>query len=370
MMEDSEGFILPKVDPSLCIECGLCEKVCPMYHADKTVSSIEGIAYAAVNKNEAELSQSSSGGVFSLIADYVLDNGGFVSGASFDDTLTLTHIVTDQRDNMQKLRGSKYLQSRIEDTYINIRNILNAGKLVYFVGTGCQVAGLKLFLRKDYENLITSDILCHGVPPQSVFDEMIRIVEAKYNGKIEKYSFRDKSVWGWSCSSSSSIDTGSGLKYLGNEPLQQAYFNAFIRADNYRESCYVCPYAQGKRAGDITLGDFWGVEKYLPIKDIRKGVSAILVNTGKGDQLLSGIKDNLNLLRASLRDIEQINRTLVEPTPRPSGRNIFFKKFKENPEGTLMGYYKPNKKRDLIYTLKRNSITAAIIVFVKKILKR
>lgn len=369
--ESIDGFILPEVNPELCIECGLCEKVCPMYHAGIAISSTAGEAYAAVNKNDAELSQSSSGGIFSLVADYVLDEGGFVAGASFDRSLTLHHVVTEDRNDISNLRGSKYLQSRIGDTFTTIKRILNTGKLVYFVGTGCQVAGLKLFLRKDYENLITSDILCHGVPPQSVFNAMIKAVEAKYNGKIEKYSFRDKSVWGWSCSSSSShINIESKLKYLGNEPIQKAYFNAFIKADNYRESCYVCPYAQSNRSGDITLGDFWGVEKYLPIKDIRKGVSAILVNTPKGQQLLDRIKGKLNLYRTSISDIEQINRTLVEPTPRPVAREQFFKKFHENPEKTLMGYYKPNRKYNLVYALKRNPVTAKTIILVKKILKK
>ena len=369
--EDTDGFIIPEVNLDLCVECGLCEKVCPMSNADKITSSTEGTAYAAVNKNGTELSQSSSGGVFSLIADYVLNKGGFISGAAFDSTLNLCHIVTNHSDDMQNLRGSKYLQSRMENTYTDIKSILNTGKLVYFVGTGCQVAGLKLFLRKDYENLITSDILCHGVPPQSVFNEMIKAVESKYNGKIKKYSFRDKSVWGWSCSSSSSnIEIRSKLKYLGNEPLQQAYFNAFIKADNYRESCYVCPYAQSRRAGDITLGDFWGVEKYIPIKDIRKGVSAILVNTPKGHQLINKIKNNLNLFPASIRDIEHINRTLVEPTPRPAERELFFKKFKENPEMTLMTYYTPSMKRDFVYALKSNSVTAKMIILVKKVLKK
>lgn len=369
--ESIDGFILPEVNPELCIECGLCEKVCPMYHAGIAISSTAGEAYAAVNKNDAELSQSSSGGIFSLVADYVLDEGGFVAGASFDRSLTLHHVVTEDRNDISNLRGSKYLQSRIGDTFTTINRILNTGKLVYFVGTGCQVAGLKLFLRKDYENLITSDILCHGVPPQSVFDAVIKAVEAKYNGKVEKYSFRDKSVWGWSCSSSSShINIESKLKYLGNEPIQRAYFNAFIKADNYRESCYVCPYAQSNRSGDITLGDFWGVEKYLPIKDIRKGVSAILVNTPKGQQLLDRIKGKLNLYRTSISDIEQINRTLVEPTPRPVAREQFFKKFHENPEKTLMGYYKPNRKYNLVYALKRNPVTAKTIILVKKILKK
>ena len=370
MTEDKDRFILPRVDAKLCIECGLCEKVCPMYHSHNAVSVPEGSAYAAVSKNTIELSQSSSGGVFSLIADLILSKSGFIAGASFDNTLTLRHIVTDNHEDLSRLRGSKYLQSRIGNTYADIRNILNTNKSVYFVGTGCQVAGLKLFLRKDYPNLITSDILCHGVPPQSVFNEMIKAVEAKYQGRIEKYSFRDKSVWGWSCSSSSNIKIGSKLTYLGNEPLQQAYFNAFIKADNYRESCYVCPYAQRNRAGDITLGDFWGVEKYVSVKNIGNGVSAILVNTEKGERLLNQIKDKMDLYPASINYIEKINRTLVEPTSRPEARDIFFKKFKENPENTLMGYYKPSKKHDLVYSIKRNTVTAKMIVLAKKLLKR
>ncbi|MDE6327402.1 MAG: Coenzyme F420 hydrogenase/dehydrogenase, beta subunit C-terminal domain [Duncaniella sp.] len=367
MTTDKDGFVMPEVNSELCIECGLCEKVCPMFHSAKVISAEPGKAYAAVSKNDDILAESSSGGIFSIIADYVLKNGGVVSGASFDDNLRLNHTIVTDSDGIEKLRGSKYLQSITGDIYTRIRDILKSGKMVYFVGTGCQVAGLKLFLRKEYDNLITSDILCHGVPPQAVFDEMIRVVESKYGGKIIKYSFRDKSVWGWSCNSSSLIKKGNRLLYRGNEPMQQAYFNAFIKGDNYRESCYKCPYAQSRRPGDITLGDYWGVEHYISIPDTRKGVSALMINTPKGESLWSIISGNADTYTASLEDIRQINKTLTSPTPRPEGRDMFFVRFHENPAKTLMSYYRPSKKRDLLYLLKRNPLTSKMISLIKKL---
>lgn len=370
MTTNSDGFILPEVNSSICIECGICEKVCPMYHSDDILPDNNGNAYASINNNVHELKESSSGGIFSIIADYILEKGGIVCGAAFDEQFKLRHILIEEKSDLINLRGSKYLQSTIGNIYTDIRQLLNSGKLVYFVGTGCQVAGLRLFLRKEYTNLFTSDILCHGVPPQSVFNEVIKEVETKNNGKIEKYLFRDKSVWGWSCSSSSSIRIGSKLKYLGNEPIQQAYFNAFIKAVNYRESCYVCPYAQSHRPGDITLGDFWGIEKCISIPNIRDGVSAILVNSHKGQILLERIKNKMDLYPASIKDISQINRTLIRPTSRPEIRNKFFLDFKENPIQTLLKYYNPNIKHDLLYLLKRNRLTSKMIIILKRILHK
>ena len=370
MNVNEDGFLIPQVNPDLCIECGLCEKVCPMQHVDHAVSCEVGVVYAAVSKKTKELAESSSGGVFSLVADFVLTQGGVICGAAFDENLHLNHIIVTNGEVLSRLRGSKYLQSRIGEVYKAIREILKSGKLVYFVGTGCQVAGLRLFLRKEYENLITSDILCHGVPPQCVFSEMIREVEKKYGGKVKTYSFRDKSVWGWSCSSSSKIEIKGRIKYLGNEPLQQAYFNAFIKGDNYRGSCYVCPYARSQRAGDITLGDYWGAEKYIPLKDIRKGVSAIIVNTPKGQRILDIIKEDLILYETALENVKVINKTLEGPTPRPAARDDFFNKFRQNPEQTFLSYYTPNKKRDLVYSLKKNPVTSKIIDVLKKVLKK
>lgn len=367
---DDCGFSFPEVNPDICIECGLCEKVCPMLHADKVLTDKSGDSFAAVNKDAPELKASSSGGIFSVIARYVLDNDGIVYGAAFDEKMQLSHVGIERHDCLSRLQGSKYLHSQNGNVYSEIKKYLIEGRHVYYVGTGCQVAGLKLFLRKDYPNLITSDILCHGVPPQIVFDAVIEYLQKQYNGKVIRYLFRDKSVWGWSCSSSSVLKTGCNIRYVGFDQVQDGYFNAFIKAENYRESCYVCPYARSQRSGDISLADFWGVEKYIQIPDIRSGVSAILINTDKGQNILSQIGAEINLYNANIDDIKVINKTLIAPTPRPAERDDFFKNFQSNPVEFLKSFSSLGLKKHLVYILKRNRLISKIIAMLKQLIKR
>lgn len=367
---DNEGFNYPILNDALCVECGLCEKVCPMQHDEKTVSVVPGKPYAAVNCDRAELMASSSGGIFSVIADYVLSQGGCVYGAAFDGNMQLHHTGIFSASEMTLLRGSKYLQSDNGDVYPEIRQHLCAGRLVYYTGTGCQVAGLKLFLRKKYENLITSDILCHGTPPQAVFDETVKRLEQKYKGRVVAYKFRDKTYFGWSCSSSSSIERNGKVKYVGYDSIMNSFFNAFIGGVMNRESCYSCPYAQRRRPGDITLADYWGVEKYLDVPNSRNGVSAIIVNTPTGQKILNYIRSRVNLLETKIDDIAVINETLNGPTQRPTDRDGFFKRFNEDPSGTLASYDRLNRRLRIIYFLKRNPITRTAINLLKKIRTR
>lgn len=367
---DDNGFLYPVVDPVKCIECGLCEKVCPFFHNEEAINPICNEAFAAVSENSDELSASSSGGVFSVLANFVLSKGGVIYGAAFNYDMQLSHVAISSRSELGALRGSKYLQSSNGAVFTEIKKLLIADKLVLYVGTGCQVAGLKLFLRKEYKNLITVDILCHGVPPQKVFDNVVSLLEQKHHGKVVKYLFRDKTIWGWSCSSSCEIKKENGtIKYIGNEKLLDAYFNAFIKGDNYRESCYSCPFATSKRSGDLTLGDFWGVENYISIRNIRAGVSAVLVNNEKGNKILSDISSGIKLYKSKLDDIKVINKTLEKPTPRPTARDTFFARFESNPRQLWASYANNNLKRSIVYHLKRNKITNKLIKIAKNILK-
>lgn len=195
MVQDNEGFSYPVINKNLCVNCGLCEKVCafaqPQYANSKSPT-----VYATHLKDTEERKKSSSGGIFYAIAKWVIAQGGIVYGAAFNEELQLSHIGVENPNDLEKLRGSKYLQSAMGNIYKQVREQLKQGRWVYFVGTGCQVAGLKAFLRKEYTTLVTSDLVCHGVSSQKLFNEHIEYLGKKVNGRITGYKFRDTKQWG------------------------------------------------------------------------------------------------------------------------------------------------------------------------------
>lgn len=226
---------------------------------------------------------------------------------------------------MQKLRGSKYVHSDIGNTFIQARDNLKSGRLVYFTGTPCQIAGLKLFLRKDYTNLITSDLVCHGTPSQKLFNLFVKGMEKDRNVRLIDYQFRDKKVFGWSCSSSSSsINRKTGKKkYHFYDRNMVGYFQAFIKGNITREDCYKCPFACPERVSDITLADYWDISDHHPeFPNRREGVSLILINSTKGRNLLDLLEKNVILCKSTLTSaLKTSNHNLKAPTPRPSERD-------------------------------------------------
>lgn len=367
---DEEGFEYPFVDPDVCIECGACEKVCPMVNSAKAVASHPGHAYAAVSKNKDILMRSSSGGIFGVIAAHILDKGGYVFGAAYDEKLKVRHIGISRREDLPQLQESKYVQSKNENVYVEIRELLKKGVPVYYCGVGCQVAGLKLFLHKDYDNLITTDIFCHGVPPQRVFDALIGALTEKYKHEIICYNFRSKSIFGWGCDNGAAgyLEKGN-MHIIGYDPYMASYFHAFLNNYMYRESCYVCPFAQKSRSGDITLGDFWGVEKYIKVADPRAGVSAIMVNTEKGKKLLEEIMAGIDLYDADIKDIAVINKTLTAPSPRPAERDSFFRDFNSRPDMIAKDFAVRDRKKALYASLKKNPLTRPLFKIYFKLKK-
>lgn len=308
MITNEEGFLYPQLNSAMCVQCGVCSKICPM---DK--NNLEGILmyskdyFAAQILDRDSLQRSSSGGMFRLFAEEILkeEDKGIVYGAAFVEDMYLKHIRVTTKDDLQRMQGSKYLQSDTEETFAHVEKDLCKGLKVYYVGTPCQIAGLKLFLRKEYDNLLTSDLVCHGTPSYKVFRNSLDHIESKYSGTIVNYSFRDKRVMGWSCTSSSSLRTAKGWKTLRFDTNMQAYFNAFISGDLMRYSCYNCPFACNKRVGDITLADHWGVNKYNPdFPDIHHGVSLLLVNTPKGRLYWEHLKDETKYIR--IKEIEAL----------------------------------------------------------------
>ena len=322
MKADEEGFLYPHVSLDKCIECGLCNKVCPIENPCKSEDHPLHI-FAAQHKDSAVLQASSSGGIFTLLAEGVLRQNGTVYGAAFDKNMYLKHIKINNIGQLDLLRGSKYVQSDIGQTYLQVKEDLNVGKMVYFTGTPCQVQGLKLFLRKNYDNLLTSDLICHGTPSYKIFANTLKHIEQERKGKVFSYSFRDKNVGGWSCSSSSSYRDSKSQKniYLKYDRNMAAYFQAFIEGQMMRYVCYKCPFCHIYRSGDITLADCWGIHRFRPdFPNITNGVSMVLINTEKGYTTWNSLCAETYNIPIEEKDAIANNANLRRPTPMPPQR--------------------------------------------------
>ncbi len=300
MKEDDEGFYYPNVNNSRCVDCKLCEKVCPIINKEKFLQE-NGLevnnTFVAYTKNETIRRNSSSGGIFSELAVNVLNNDGAVFGVAFDSNFNAHHIMVNNVYDLNKLRGSKYIQSQVENTYQEAEELLKSGKLVLFTGVACQIAGLKTYLRKSYENLITVDVLCHGVPSGKVWRKYIEYKQKKHNSKIKEFYFRNKDK-GWKLFTVKQ-------KYANNQCessifTQDPFIQLFLGEICLRPSCYNCRFKDIKRQSDITIGDSWGIENYMPEMDDDKGTSVVIAHTEKGINLINCIKDNLIIKNAEL----------------------------------------------------------------------
>ncbi len=321
MEADDDGFIFPIKNLSTCINCGLCEKVCP-FSQPKYYNNTLGV-YATSVKDIVERKRSSSGGLFYAIAKYVIENDGIVFGSILDEKLKVRHACAESVEDLAKMRGSKYVQSALYNTYKSVKEELVKGRLVYFTGVGCQVAGLKSYLMRDYDNLLTSDLVCHGTPNQKLFDAHICYCEKKYKGKVKDYKFRDNEKWEVCESLTIVRDSQTKIFRLPSYSLSP-YLYSFMHAMTYRDSCYECPFAKLPRQGDITLADFWGAKKIFPNIDTKNGVSLILINSERGKAHFDKIKGNLLIEDSNISDAEQENQNLIEHTSRPEIRDRIF----------------------------------------------
>lgn len=371
---DDEGFSYPKVDETLCIECGLCQKVCPMQEPQK-VFNAEGKAYAFQLKDNVLLSISSSGGAFIAIANSVLDKDGVVYGAAWEGKRVLHRRVDDKRD-IHIVMGSKYVQSDTLNTYVQAKKDLKQGRIVYYTGTPCQIAGLKLFLRKDYDNLITSDLICHGTPSPKLLEETITNIEKRIKANFIKYDFRDKKIKGWACSSSSSYRQPNGeICYLKHSREMEAYFTAFMAGHLMRMNCYQCPFATYQRVGDLTIADYWGVKKLHPeFPNPSFGMSLVLVNTEKGERLFQEISKENFSHEVDLHEASVPNINLRQPTEyHPERENSYHLAFADY-ESFLKKYYKGNYfvnniKSQLEYFIRSHGWLFALVSKTKRVLK-
>lgn len=293
MKPDAEGFLYPQTDQSVCIDCGICEKICPLLNQGKSRVPLK--VYAAKNKNEKIRMESSSGGVFTALAETVLDEGGVVFGAKFNEDWEVVHGYTETKEGLAVFRGSKYIQSRIGRNFEKAENFLKLGRNVLFTGTPCQIAGLKLFLHKEYENLLTVDFACHGVPSPRVWKEYLDSMTYGEDVFIENISFRNKCA-GWKDFHFTliySFTCGNGRKssISFSETFKRNVFMKGFLANLYlRPSCYACPSRCFKSGSDLTMADYWGIGRYAKTFDDDQGVSLVLVNSPVGAELYAKLK--------------------------------------------------------------------------------
>lgn len=318
MTADSEGFYYPEINENLCINCGLCEKVCPLLHKPAQHTNLN--VYGAKNCDDGIRYTSSSGGMFTLFAMDVLNKGGVVFGAAFDGSLQVCHTGISTIQELEKLRGSKYVQSNMNGIFKQVRTLLAGGKKVLFSGTPCQIAGLKGFLMKDYENLTTVDVVCHGVPSAKVYNKYLQEIASDTGESITKVNFRDKAN-GWK--------QGETLFFtkthrIGAPKRQETYMRLFLNNVSIRPSCADCAFNNKRSLADITIADYWGIDKQFPEFDDDKGVTLVMINTEKGQQLFDTVKDKTTYIATDFEKGAEYNLAVSKSLGLHPKRQYFF----------------------------------------------
>lgn len=339
MVADKYGFLHPEIQNDICVNCGACEKACPIINEnEKGKTNVQ--AYAVYSKNDTVRISSSSGGLFYTVAKYIIENGGIVYGAAFDDNLYLSHKGVDSLETLYLLQGSKYLQSDIKLCFREIKKHLSENIPVLFCGTPCQVEGLLRYLNKPYDNLFTLDFICHGVPSPKAWKEYIKHQEKAFSSKACSASFRDKTN-GWT-SFSSALKFVNKSEYL-EVHYKDAYMKAFLQNISLRKSCYNCKFKNVNRNSDITMGDLWGIKNILPQITDDKGISVAFVHSEKGKNLLEQVKACLWLQEISSDLVIANNSAVVKSVYEHNFRDYFLKNLgKQNFETLVEDCLKPS----------------------------
>jgi len=325
MVADREGFLYPQVDVSICVDCGICTAVCPMAtvpcQGERVHPGELPLAFASWNRDDVIRAESSSGGVFNALMVTTLQDNGVIFGAAFDGTMTLRHQSIQNITESDKLRGSKYLQSIIGDVYQEVKSLLEKDRHVLFSGTPCQVAGLYSYLGIDNDNLLTCDLVCHGVPSPKVFASYMASMEHRHRAKTNKVVFRRK-AFGWKhFSMALSFDNDTEYcRVLSEDPFMFGFLgNIYLRP-----SCHACNFSRLPRVADISLGDFWGVGDHHPEWDNDQGTSLVLVQTTKGQKALDACRDSLVVHEADLTLAIRSNHCICGSVPPAEVRAAFF----------------------------------------------
>lgn len=343
MQADLEGFKYPVIDKSKCIDCGLCCKVCSLenmygnFGEDKT-------SFACSAKDENFAKQSSSGGVFAILANMYIQEQAAIYGAAFDYNWNVCHIRVDKKDELKRLYTSKYVQSDMGNTFRQVKSDLDNGKKVLFAGTPCQVAGLKTYLQKDYLNLLAVDFICHGVPSPLVWQRYIDKLEQDLKSKIKEISFRDKKD-GWKNYYFKLSIVNGDVFY--EKHGDNTYMKGFLKDLYLRPSCYDCKFKTLQRASDITLADFWGIEKIIPDMNIDKGVSLCWPSSEKGKRALADVLKQTDYYEVKLKEAIRDNSAAVKSVGVHKNRDKFFKALAESNNDVIQLIKKYHDNRSL-----------------------
>ena len=348
-MTEKDGFLYPEIDSELCIDCGLCAKKCPFTEEKKEESNCLQ-AYAVKHKDKSVIKSSSSGGIFTALSDYVLSQGGYVIGADFDGEMNVIHTVADNKEARDRMRGSKYIQSNTSGIFGITEKLCAEDKPVLFTGTPCQAAAVRKAF-PDEKNLYIIDIICHGVPSPDVWKKYVAFIEEKYGKKLTFFSFRDKEKSGWrGYSARLTLEDGS---VVSHNDITGSFIEIFRYDVCLRQSCTECPFASRHRQGDITIGDFWGIEAVMPEISDNEGISAVMLNSDKGKALFEAVSENVVSYPCTQTDIAKKQPNMSAPSGYSNKADSFNADLKALPfDEILKKYTRVGVKRRLIDTAK------------------
>ena len=340
MKPDEEGFLYPNINQDLCIDCKLCIKACPLLKDGNTKETSFPQIYAAKHKNDEVRMTCTSGGAFTAISDFILAQGGIIYGVDFDENFYVCHKKAETAAMRDRFKISKYVQSNLKNTFSDIKKDLQKGKFVLFTGTPCQAAGLRSFIGKHpyAEKLYVCDVICYGIPSPLIWQEFLHYLEEKYSDKIESVQFRSK-IFGWD-------RNNSGKNFLFTTKghpetrIDNNYYALYFGARTIiRPSCYQCKFTDINRPSDITIADYWGIEKYLPEFTDSKGVSIILLNSPKGKELFEHIKTDFEYVERPAKECLAEQQRLQKPVKLPENREKFWEDYYQHGFSYIIEHY-------------------------------
>lgn len=335
---DEKGFKTYEINEDICIKCGKCKRVCPVINNEEIENNPK--AYACINNDEEERIKSSSGGVFSLLAKNILDKKGVVFGAKFDDKWNVIHDYIEDYGGIDKFRGSKYVQSTIGYSYKKAKEFLEEGRRVLFTGTPCQIEGLKGYLGKDYDNLVTQDIICHGVPSPKVWERYREYRRKKDKKEPQNIFFRNKDN-GWTLFN---MKFDYGNTNYRKKQQNDLFMQAFLRNTILRDSCYNCHFKKKNRVSDITLADFWGINRILPGFNDNKGTSLVIINSKKGKRIFKEIEKDIKYKEVDLFQAIKYNPAMIRSSKKDYKRDKFFENIDDYDFDKLVKKYTSHQK--------------------------